>query len=227
MSASSVRSTDPSRPETVVVEVPAASADDVAKAAEAARAAQRDWQATAPAARSAALSDAADAVAGASAELTDLMVREVGKPLGEASGEAARAVAILRYYAQQVLDPDGETYPAAGSTLLMARRRPRGVAGLITPWNFPFAIALWKAAPALAYGNAVLLKPAPEATACALRLADLLHQSLPADLFAVVPGEAEAGQAVVCESDVLSFTGSVAAGSAVRKAAADRGIPVQ
>jgi alpha-ketoglutaric semialdehyde dehydrogenase len=227
VSDSSVRSTDPSRPETVVVEVPTASADDVAKAAEAARTAQRDWQATAPAARSAALSDAADAVAGASAELTDLMVREVGKPLGEASGEAARAVAILRYYAQQVLDPDGETYPAAGSTLLMARRRPRGVAGLITPWNFPFAIPLWKAAPALAYGNAVLLKPAPEATACALRLAELLHQSLPADLFAVVPGEAEAGQAVVAESDVLSFTGSVSAGSAVRKAAADRGIPVQ
>jgi acyl-CoA reductase-like NAD-dependent aldehyde dehydrogenase len=222
-----VRSTDPSRPDSVVVEVPAAGADDVAKAAEAARAAQREWQATPPAARSTALSAAAEAVAAASQELTDLMVREVGKPLGEAAGEAARAVAILRYYAQQVLDPDGQTYPAAGSTLLMARHRPRGVAGLITPWNFPFAIPLWKAAPALAYGNAVLLKPAPEATACALRLAELLHESLPADLVAVVPGEGEAGQAVVAEADVVSFTGSVVAGGAVRKAAADRGIPGQ
>jgi aldehyde dehydrogenase (NAD+) len=136
-------------------------------------------------------------------------------------------VAILRYYAQQVLDPDGETYPAAGTTLLMARRRPRGLAGLITPWNFPFAIPLWKAAPALAFGNAVLLKPAPEATACALRLAELLHQSLPADLFAVLPGGGETGQAVVEEADAVSFTGSVAAGAAVRQAAARRGVPAQ
>ncbi|HVI37579.1 MAG TPA: aldehyde dehydrogenase family protein, partial [Gaiellales bacterium] len=210
MTDTSVRSTDPSRPDSVVVEVPAAGADDVAKAAEAARAAQREWHATPPAARSTALAAAAEAVAGASQELTDLMVREVGKPRGEAAGEAARAVAILRYYAQQVLDPDGQTYPAAGSTLLMARHRPRGVAGLITPWNFPFAIPLWKAAPALAYRNAVLLKPAPEATACALRLAELLHQSLPADLVAVVPGQGETGQAVVAEADVVSFTGSVA-----------------
>jgi aldehyde dehydrogenase (NAD+) len=166
-------------------------------------------------------------VAAASDELTELMVREVGKPQGEAAGEAARAVAILRYYAQQVLDPDGETYPAAGTTLLMARRKPRGVAGLITPWNFPFAIPLWKAAPALAYGNAVLLKPAPEATACALRLAELLHQALPADLLSVVPGEAEAGQAVLAEADLISFTGSVGAGAAVREAAAKAGIPAQ
>jgi alpha-ketoglutaric semialdehyde dehydrogenase len=222
-----VRSTNPAGPEDVVVEVSTAVPDEVAKAATAARAAQRDWAATAPVARSAALSAAAEAVAAASDELTALMVREVGKPLGEAAGEAARAVAILRYYAQQVLDPDGETYPAAGGTLLMARRRPRGVAGLITPWNFPLAIPLWKAAPALAFGNAVLLKPAPEATACALRLAEVLGESLPADLLSVVPGEGRTGQAVVEESDVVSFTGSVAAGAAVREAAACRGVPVQ
>ncbi len=227
MTDQNARSTNPADPDDVVLEVPAAGAADVTKAAEAARAAQREWRAMPPAARSAALAEAAEAVAAAAPELTDLMVREVGKPRGEASGEAARAVAILRYYAQQVLDPDGETYPAPGTTLLMARRVPRGVAGLITPWNFPFAIPLWKAAPALAYGNAVLLKPAPEATACALRLAEILHESLPSDLFAVVPGLAEAGQAVVAEADVVSFTGSVGAGAAVREAAAKRGIPAQ
>ena len=224
---STLTSTNPARPDDVVVEVAAAGRDEVAKAAVAARDAQREWQATAPAARSAALSAAADSVADAADELTSMMVREVGKPRGEAAGEAARAVAILRYYAQQVLDPDGDTYPAPGNTLLMARHRPRGVAGLITPWNFPFAIPLWKAAPALAFGNAVLLKPAPEATACALRLAELLNESLPPGLFAVVPGGAEAGQAVVDEADVVSFTGSVAAGSAVREAAARRGVPAQ
>ncbi len=227
MTDSTIRSTDPTRPDDVVLEVPAATPSDVAKLAEAARAAQQEWRAQPPAARSAALAAAAETVAAVSDEITDMMVREVGKPRGEAAGEAARAVAILRYYAQQVLDPDGETYPSPGDTLLMARHRPRGVAGLITPWNFPFAIPLWKAAPALAFGNAVLLKPAPEATACALRLAELLHDSLPADLFAVVPGEGETGQAVVAEADVVSFTGSVGAGGAVREAAAARGIPVQ
>jgi acyl-CoA reductase-like NAD-dependent aldehyde dehydrogenase len=220
-----VRSSNPTRPGDLVVEVPATTAAEVASAAETARAVQREWAAQPPTARATALSAAADAVASASEELTALMVREVGKPLGEARGEAARAVAILRYYAQQVLDPDGETYPAPGGTLLMARRRPRGVAGLVTPWNFPFAIPLWKAAPALAFGNAVLLKPAPEATGCALRLAELLAGVLPDGLLTVVPGGAETGQAVVGQADVVSFTGSVAAGAKVREAAG--AIPVQ
>ena len=88
-----------------------------------------------------------------------------GKPVTEAGAELSRGVGILRYYAQQALDPDGETYPGPSPAgLLLARRRPRGVAGLITPWNFPVAIPLWKAAPALAFGNAVLLKPSPDAT---------------------------------------------------------------
>jgi alpha-ketoglutaric semialdehyde dehydrogenase len=225
--SSTLTSTNPTRPDDAVLEFAVSSRDDVEKAAAAARDAQREWAATPPAARSAALSAAADAVSAAADELTSMMVREVGKPHGEAAGEAARAVAILRYYAQQVLDPDGETYPAPGTTLLMARRRPRGVAGLITPWNFPFAIPLWKAAPALAFGNAVLLKPAPEATACALRLAELVGKSLPEGLLAVLPGGAEAGQAVVEQADVVSFTGSVPAGSAVREAAARRGVPAQ
>jgi len=225
MTDAPVRSSNPARPGDLVVEVPATSAAEVAAAADAARAAQQEWAAQPPTARATALSAAADAVAAASEELTALMVREVGKPLVEARGEAARAVAILRYYAQQVLDPDGETYPAPGDTLLMARRRPRGVAGLITPWNFPFAIPLWKAAPALAFGNAVLLKPAPESTGCALRLAELLGDVLPDGLLAVVPGGAETGQAVVGQADVVSFTGSVAAGAKVREAAG--AVPVQ
>jgi aldehyde dehydrogenase (NAD+) len=111
--------------------------------------------------------------------------------------------------------------------LLFTQRRPHGVAGLITPWNFPLAIPLWKAAPALAFGNAVVLKPAPEATACALRLAELVAPCLPDGLLAVVPGDAEAGQAVVALADAVSFTGSVAAGNAVAQAATARGVPVQ
>ncbi|MFL6135497.1 MAG: aldehyde dehydrogenase family protein, partial [Nocardioidaceae bacterium] len=227
MSGNNVRSTNPTRPDDVVVEAPASTQDDVAKAAQAARAAQKEWQATPPAARSAAIAAAAEAVAGASDELTELMVREVGKPRSEAAGEAARAVAILRYYAQQVLDPDGETYPAASGTLLMARRHPRGVAGLITPWNFPFAIPLWKAAPALCYGNTVVLKPASDAIACALFLEEVLSKHLPEGVFNVVTGPGSAGQAVVELADVVSFTGSTAVGLGVAASATARGIASQ
>ena len=90
------------------------------------------------AARAKALSDAAAALEQRSEEITGLVVREVGKPLSEARGEVARGVAILRYYAQAALLPDGETIPAAAADqLLMARHVPVGVAALITPWNFP------------------------------------------------------------------------------------------
>ncbi|HEU0041965.1 MAG TPA: aldehyde dehydrogenase family protein [Jiangellaceae bacterium] len=223
------RSRSPQNPSDVVVEVPAATADDVAKAAERARTAQREWARIPAAGRSAALTAAAEAFAADADNLTALMVREVGKPLGEARGEVGRAVAILRYYAQQVFDPVGEVLPPSmpGTGLLYTARRPHGVAGLVTPWNFPVAIPLWKAAPALAFGNAVLLKPAPEATACALRLGELLGASLPTDLFTVLPGDAEPGQAVIGAADVVSFTGSVAVGGLVTAAAVGRGIPVQ
>jgi alpha-ketoglutaric semialdehyde dehydrogenase len=224
----SIRSTSPQRPDDVVVTVAEASASDVSGAAELARAAQRDWARTAPGARAAALDGAAAAVAGAAEELTALVIREVGKPQAEAAGEVARAVAILRYYAQQVFDPLGAVHaPSAGAGLSYTQRRPRGIAGLITPWNFPLAIPLWKAAPALAYGNAVLLKPAPQSTACALRLGELLAGQLPDGLFAVLPGDAEAGGAVLDAADVVSFTGSVAVGGRVAGAAAARGVPVQ
>ena len=158
-----------------------------------------------------------------------LAVREVGKPLTEARAEVARTAAIRRYYAQPPYDPVGAVHePAAGPGLLLTRRRPHGVAGLITPWNFPFAIPIWKAAPALAVGNAVVLKPAPEATACALRLAELIQQRLPDGRVHRAARRGDRGQrAVVAAADVVSFTGSTAVGRAVVRAATARGIPVQ
>jgi alpha-ketoglutaric semialdehyde dehydrogenase len=223
-----LQSRSPQQPDDVVVEVAEADAGAVAKAVERARAAGGRWAAASALERSAALSAATDALAGAADELTGLMVREVGKPVTEAAAEAARGVGILRYYAQQALDPDGETYPGPGpEALLMARRRPRGVAGLITPWNFPVAIPLWKAAPALAFGNAVLLKPSPDATAVALRLAELLAGALPDGLLQVLPGGAATGQAMLEGVDCVSFTGSVAVGRRVAVAATERGLPSQ
>ncbi|WP_214410774.1 aldehyde dehydrogenase family protein, partial [Sphaerisporangium fuscum] len=197
----------------------------VAEAVRRARAAQAGWAGANAAERAAALTAAAAAVAGAADELAALVVREVGKPVTEAKGEVARSVAILRYYSQQVFDPVGAVHEPSGTGLAYTRRRPRGVAGLITPWNFPLAIPLWKAAPALAFGNAVVLKPAPQALGSALRLAELL--GLPEDLFQVVPGDAEEGSALVEAADVVSFTGSAAVGRKVSVAAVGRGTPVQ
>ncbi|WP_344056802.1 aldehyde dehydrogenase family protein, partial [Sphaerisporangium rubeum] len=220
-----VESRSPQNPAEVVVRAEAAGAAGVAAAVERAREAQAAWAGANAAERAAGLSAAADAVAGAAAELADLVVREVGKPIAEAKGEVARSVAILRYYAQQVFDPVGAVHEPSGSGLAYTRKRPHGVAGLITPWNFPLAIPLWKAAPALAFGNAVVLKPAPQATATALRLAELL--GLPDGLFHVVPGDAEEGGALVDAADVVSFTGSASVGRKVSVAAAGRGVAVQ
>jgi aldehyde dehydrogenase (NAD+) len=230
MSTQTIESRSPQDQSDVVVSAPAADRDAVAAAFKRARAAQRDWKRSAVA-RADALHAAAGALEAAKDQVVDLMVREVGKPLTESVMEHGRAVRILRYQAQSALDPDGDTLPAAPPadprTLLLARRRPRGVAGLITPWNFPFAIPLWKAAPALAYGNAVVLKPSTDALACALLLEELLAGVLPEGLFTVLGGEGETGQAVIEHADVVSFTGSTGVGLQVAQAATARGIASQ
>lgn len=218
-----IESRSPHAPADLVTSFPAAGEAGVQAAMRLARAVQHDWASRNAAARAAALTAGADAVQGAADELAALVVREVGKPITEARGEVARSVSILRYYAQQVFDPVGALHEPSGAGLLFTRRRPLGVAGLITPWNFPLAIPLWKAAPALAFGNTVVLKPAPQALACALRLAELLNLNE----FQVVPGDAEEGAALVAAADVVSFTGSASVGALVREAAVRRGVPVQ
>jgi alpha-ketoglutaric semialdehyde dehydrogenase len=188
------------------------------------------WRDAAGAARARALSDAAGALEARSAEIARLVVREVGKPVSEARGEVARGVAILRYYAQAALLPDGETIPAAAvDQLLMARHVPVGVTALITPWNFPVAIPLWKAAPSLAFGNATILKPASAAAATALALADILGAVLPADVFQVVLGGGVAAGSLIDHPDVaaVSFTGSSQVGRQIIRRAAERSCRVQ
>jgi aldehyde dehydrogenase (NAD+) len=231
MASPTIESRSPQDPSDVVATVPDAGEAAVAKAVDRAARAGREWAATPAVQRANALTSAAQALADAAEELSLLVVREVGKPIVEARQEVARAVGILRYHAQAALDADGETYPTAPPAdrhaLLLARRRPRGVAGLITPWNFPVAIPLWKAAPALAYGNAVVLKPAPDASGVAVRLVELVSRFLPGHVLQLVTGGAEAGQALVERADVVSFTGSVGVGHQVAAAAGMRGVPVQ
>ena len=222
-------STSPQRPDTIIGSFLATSPDEVRAARDRARGAQREWWNCAPVARATALSACAQAITAHRGELADLVIAEVGKPRMEATGEVDRAAAIMRYFAQLALAPVGDHLPAPGpvGSVLLDTRRPRGVAGLITPWNFPLAIPLWKAAPALAAGNAILLKPAPEATATAARLAALLAAHLPDGLVSVLPGDAQTGAAVVTASDVLSFTGSTEVGRRIASAAVAAGVAVQ
>jgi alpha-ketoglutaric semialdehyde dehydrogenase len=193
------------------------------------RAAQA-WRDTPAPARARALGEAAAALEQRAAEVTALVIREVGKPVSEARGEVARGVAILRYYAQLALLPDGETLPAGDAeSLLIARNFPVGVAALVTPWNFPVAIPLWKAAPSIAYGNATVLKPSSAAAATAVLLHEIVAPFLPDDVFQVVLGGSAAARALIAHPGVaaVSFTGSVPVGREVCRRAAERGCRVQ
>ena len=225
---SAIVSTSPQHPDDVVGEWPDAGAEGIQRAITAARGAADGWRRITAHERGAALHAAAARVEQRAAELTDLVIREVGKPVAEARGEIARTVAILRFYAQAALDPEGDVLPpSTAGTLLFTRRRPRGVVGMITPWNFPLAIPAWKLAPALAYGNAVILKPSPMATAGAFALESAFE--LPEGVLQVVPGGPEAGRRLASGGgiDAISFTGSVAVGREVTRVAAEAGIPAQ
>jgi acyl-CoA reductase-like NAD-dependent aldehyde dehydrogenase len=160
------------------------------------------------------------------------MTREMGKPLREARMESARAAAIFRYFAGEAWRPKGEMYEqSATGSAVYTLRRPLGVIALITPWNFPAAIPAWKLAPALVFGNTVVLKLAQDAPLTGLHLAACLDEAgLPAGVLNVVIGRgSEVGTPLVRHPDVraISFTGSVDVGRQVREAATALGKRVQ
>jgi acyl-CoA reductase-like NAD-dependent aldehyde dehydrogenase len=224
------KSINPHQPSDVIGEFEEAGQGGVEDAIARAREAYLEWSEQPAANRGGALAQMADETEERAEELAQLVVREAGKPIGEARAELSRAVAILRYYAQLVLAPDGETYPATQSTdWLIARRYPAGVCGLLTPWNFPVAIPVWKAAPALGYGNTVVLKPAPQSTVAAQTLAEIVTRYLPEEAFQIVAGDAETGEPLVNHPDVaaVSFTGSTEVGRMVAQQVVGRGAKVQ
>jgi alpha-ketoglutaric semialdehyde dehydrogenase len=230
VAAVEIRSTNPADPNDVVGAFAPGGGIDVDRAVGRAAAAAGAWARGPAQARADALNRAAARVEERRDALADLVCREVGKPIVEARGEVVRTAAILRYHAQAALDPDGDTLPSPdGRSLLVARRRPRGVVGLITPWNFPLAIPAWKLGPALAYGNACVWKPSPFSPACAEALAECLESELPEGAVVLVHGHADAGAALVGHAgvDAVSFTGSAAAGATVAGQAAGRGVPAQ
>ncbi|MCP9484443.1 MAG: aldehyde dehydrogenase family protein [Gaiellaceae bacterium MAG52_C11] len=223
---------DPWRPSEVVGVYAAASAADAADAVAAARLALPAWSSL-PADRRAAIFRIAAAALDARAEdVARDMTAETGKPLREARGEAARAATILRFAAGEAWRPVGEVYePSVPDQTLYTRRRPVGVVALITPWNFPAAIPVWKLAPALVYGNTVVLKLAYEAPRTGLHLAECFAEAgLPPGVLNVLTGSgSEVGAALVGDPGVraISFTGSVPVGHGLRDEANARNCRVQ
>jgi aldehyde dehydrogenase (NAD+) len=223
---------NPSDPRDVIGLVPEGRAEDVAAAVAAAETALASWRRLPGPARAEHLHGWAAAIEARARELAHELVREVGKPIGEAKGEIARCIVILRYYAGDAVRSVGEVVPAqAEGALQFTLREPLGVVGLITPWNFPAAIPLWKAAPALAFGNTVVLKPSEASAHMALLLAETAAAAgLPAGVFNVVLGVGGVvGEALVRAGGVgaISFTGSAAVGGRVAALCAERNIRYQ
>ncbi len=223
---------NPSDHADVVAQVPEGVADDVTAAVGAASAALDGWRALAGPARAEHLYKWSAAIAERQEVLAQLMTREVGKPIGEARGEVGRCVMILRYYAGEAVRAIGEVIPSqAAGSLQYTLREPLGVVALITPWNFPIAIPLWKAAPALAFGNTVVLKPAEASSQVAVALAETaLAAGLPKGVFNVVLGAGSSIGADLIGADAVravSFTGSGAVGARVAAQAAQRNIRYQ
>ncbi|MEL6823352.1 MAG: aldehyde dehydrogenase family protein, partial [Calditrichota bacterium] len=165
-------------------------------------------------------------------ELGRLLSREEGKTLPEGIGEVNRAGQIFKYYAGEALRITGEKLASIRPGVSVEiTREPIGVVGLITPWNFPFAIPAWKIAPALAYGNTVILKPAELTPGCACALADIIDRSgLPEGVFNLVLGTGpDVGEVLVNHPDVaaISFTGSIATGQRIAEKCVARQAKVQ
>jgi acyl-CoA reductase-like NAD-dependent aldehyde dehydrogenase len=223
---------NPAQPSEVVATVRTADARLASQAAEAAARAFPAWRATPPPDRGEILRKAADLLEQRLDQIARDFTREEGKPLAESTGETRRAIAILRYYAGVTLDADGETYPShSPATLLYARREPVGVVAAITPWNFPIAIPTWKIAPALAYGNTVVWKPAELVPLTSVHLMQALADAgLPEGAMNLVLGKgSQVGTALVQHPAVaaITFTGSNAVGRAVQLNATKSGKKVQ
>jgi len=223
---------DPWRPSRVVGVYAASGAEDARTAIEAAREAFPAWSSLPAVQRGAFFEKAARALEERAERIAQDMTAEMGKPLREARLEALRAAAILRFAAGEAWRPVGEMYePSVASQRLYTLRRPLGVVGLITPWNFPIAIPVWKLAPALIYGNTVVLKLGYEAPRTGLHVAEAFADAgLPAGVLNVLTGSGStAGAELVSNPGVraISFTGSVPVGRSVRDEATARDCRVQ
>ncbi|MBP1964254.1 alpha-ketoglutaric semialdehyde dehydrogenase GucD [Paenibacillus aceris] len=225
-------SINPARLQEVVGYVQTSSIEDLNQAVEAASLAKKAWRKLSAPARGEYLYRVADLLEQRLLEVAETMTREMGKTFVEAKGETARGVAILRYYAAEGMRKVGDVIPSTDSSALMYTTRvPLGVVGVITPWNFPVAIPLWKIAPALIYGNTVVFKPASETAVTAAQIMRCFHEaSLPTGVINMVTGKGSViGQGIIDHSSVngITFTGSNETGKRVAYGAIHRGAKYQ
>ncbi|MCZ3387259.1 MAG: aldehyde dehydrogenase family protein [Actinomycetia bacterium] len=211
---------NPSDTSDVIGEYARGSASDAQEAVAAARASLPRWAFATPQERADVLDRAGDEIVRRADELGDLLAREEGKTLPEARGEVVRAGQILKFHGGQALRNTGEVVDSIRPGVEVAvTREPLGVVSVITPWNFPIAIPAWKIAPALAYGNTVIFKPAELVPGCAWELVDVLRRAgLPDGVLNLVMGSGRDVGPVLTgspEVDGISFTGSVATGEQI------------
>jgi RHH-type proline utilization regulon transcriptional repressor/proline dehydrogenase/delta 1-pyrroline-5-carboxylate dehydrogenase len=223
--AEGFESTDPGELGRVVATAGRASAEHAAEAVSLATEGFGEWAGRTAAERAEALVGAAAWLRERRLELAALMVRECAKPWAEADGDACEAIDFLEYYARAAVELDtGEALLQVPGERNAMRHVPRGVAVVISPWNFPLAIATGMTAAALAVGNAVVLKPAEQSPACALMLVRALHGAgVPEAALSLLPGFGEAGAALVGDPRVhtIAFTGSQAVGLEIIRTAAE------
>lgn len=224
-------SLNPARPTVVVAQGSSATATDLDTAVAAAGTAQLRWAGTPIHQRGVALLAAADILDRNADEWGLDLAAEEGKTRAEGIAEVRRAAQIFRYYGNEGDRQAGEIFssPRAGEQILVTRK-PVGVVGIITPFNFPIAIPAWKIAPALIYGNAVVWKPASTVPLLAMHLASALHDAgLPSGVLNLLIGNSALGDAIVNHAgvDAVTFTGSTEIGRRIASAAAARGVPAQ
>jgi len=224
-------SLNPSNTGEVVARTPDGGTGDVDAAVAAAKAAFPAWAEASPEVRSDVLDRAGTLVMERREQIGRLLSREEGKTLPEGIGETVRAGRILKYFAGEALRVHGQNLASTRPGVeIQTYRQAVGVYGLITPWNFPIAIPAWKMAPALAFGNTVVIKPAGHTPATAEALVAILHEAgLPKGVVNMVVGRGGVGQAIVDHPDVdgLSFTGSQGVGAGVAMGAVKRQARVQ
>ena len=230
--ASASPNRNPSNVADVIGEYAQADAAQAKAAISAAKAAAPKWAVGSIQERSNLLDRVGTEIIARKDELGRLLSREEGKTLPEGMGEAMRAGQIFKFFAGEVLRLAGEKLPSVRPGIEVdVTREPIGVVGLITPWNFPIAIPAWKIAPALAYGNTVVFKPADLVPGCAWALSEILVKAgVPSGVFNLVMGRGSVvGEALVNDPDVagLSFTGSVDTGRAIAAKAVARMAKVQ
>jgi aldehyde dehydrogenase (NAD+) len=225
-------STNPANCRDVIGEFAASTVDDVRSAVDAAHAAQPEWMSRSGWSRGEYLRKAADILETRLEDVAAAMVRENGKTIAEARGETARGVALLRFYASEGVRSVGEVIPSVNPrTLIYTTRVPLGVVSLVTPWNFPIAIPIWKMAPALVYGNTVVFKPASATPHCGVLVTQLFERAgIPQGVVNLVTGGGgTVGEELVRNPKVhgISFTGSNAIGRRIAGWAAGRGLKYQ